>query len=97
MVNLLVTATQFVGMIKIGGKENFGDKESCQFTPPSLSEMTENLEQANGEEEVKEMYSQRSLFVWNSSVHTQMISTYNIFPFLTLLTYISPLCTNLFP
>ena len=39
MVNLLVTATRFVGMIKIGGKENLGDKESCQFTPPSLSEI----------------------------------------------------------
>lgn len=40
-VNLFVTATQFVGMIKIGGKakENFGGKESCQFTPPSLSEI----------------------------------------------------------
>ena len=39
MVNLFVIATQFMGMIKIGGKENFGDKESCQFTPPSLSEI----------------------------------------------------------
>lgn len=38
MVNLLVTATQFVGMSKIGEKpkENIGamGKESCQFTPP---------------------------------------------------------------
>ena len=98
MVNLFVTATQFVGMIKIGGKakEILGVRNPVNLLPLLFlkSTLTEKLEQANGEEEVKEMYSQRSLFVWNSSVHTQMISTYNIFPFLTLLTYISPLCMN---
>ena len=72
-----------------------GVRNPVNLLPPSLSEtLTERLAQANGDEEVKEIYSQRSPFVWNSSVHTQMISTYNIFPFLTLLTYISPLCMN---
>ena len=73
MVNLFVTATQFVGMIKIGGKakEILGVRNPVNLLPLLFlkSTLTENLEQANGEE-VKEMYSQEvSLYGTVLSTH----------------------------